>query len=90
MHWQQSCILTDRITALEDQMLARLSCKKALFAAAMLCVILGTFYSGHAVCDLRGSASKVQSEVKTLPSFAEHGTSLCQTCIQTSECPWAN
>jgi len=32
MH-RQNCILTDRVKALEDQTLARLSCWKALFAA---------------------------------------------------------
>ena len=50
----KNCIFTDRVKALEDQMLARLSCWKALFAAATQCVI---------------SASKVQSEVKTLPKY---------------------
>lgn len=42
-------IFIDKVKALEDQMLARLSCWKALFAAATLCVI---------------SALKVWSEVK--------------------------
>ena len=50
MHWK-ICILTNKVKALEDQMLTRLSCWKALFAAVTRCVI---------------SASKVQSEVKTL------------------------
>ncbi len=40
-------------------MLARLSCWKALFAAATRCVI---------------SASKVQSEVKTLPKYLKWDT----------------
>ena len=51
MQWE-NCILTDRVKALEDQMSARLTCWKVLFAAARRCVI---------------SASQVQSEVKTLP-----------------------
>ena len=46
MH-SKNCVLTDRVKALEDQMLARLSCWKALFAAATPCVV---------------SASKVQSD----------------------------
>lgn len=44
-------MLTDKVRALEDQILACLTCWKALFAAATLCVI---------------SVSKVQSEAKML------------------------
>ena len=51
MHWK-NCIFTDKIKALEDQVLARLSCWKAHFAVVTRCVI---------------SAFKVQSDVKTLP-----------------------
>ncbi len=52
-HWK-NCILTNKVKALEDQMLTRLSCWKALFAAVTRCVI---------------SVSKVQSELKTLPKY---------------------
>ena len=38
MQWE-NCILTDRVKALEDQMSARLTCWKVLFAAARRCVI---------------------------------------------------
>ncbi len=52
-HWK-NCILTNKVKALEDQMLTRLSRWKALFAAVTRCVI---------------SASKVQTELKTLPKY---------------------
>ncbi len=55
MQWE-NCILTDRVKAQEDQMLAHLTCWKALFAAATRCVI---------------SASQVQSEAKTLPKYSK-------------------
>ncbi len=40
MNWK-NCIFTDRVKALVDQMLARLICWKALFAASTRCVISG-------------------------------------------------
>ncbi len=53
LHW------ADKVKALEDQMLACLSCWKALFAAATLYEI---------------PASKVQSDVKMLPKYLKWDT----------------
>ena len=39
IHWT-NCILTDNVSVLEDQILACLSCWKALYAAAFLCFCL--------------------------------------------------
>ena len=55
IHWK-NCILTDNVKALEEQMLARLSCWKAPFAATTLCVI-------------SASLANVQSEVNVLPKY---------------------
>ena len=52
-HWK-NCILTNKVKALEDQMLTRLSCWKALFAAVTRCAI---------------SLSHVQSKLKTASLF---------------------
>ena len=60
VHWK-NCILTNNVKALQDQMLTCLSCWKALFAAATLCLI---------------SASNVQSEVKMLPKYLSRDTTV--------------
>ena len=52
---------TDKVKALEDQMLTFLSCWKALFAVVTQCVI---------------SESRVQSKVNTLPKYLQTGRPL--------------